>query len=89
MRSNLIRKGFHERKQQLMINSYNKEKLNYTIVFDHEQDKLDILATSHIQFLTYFYFETIEDAEHFIEAVGEDVVKSYFQGGRTKCAESI
>ena len=72
-----------------MINSYNKDELNYTIVYDHEQDKLDILATSHIQFLTYFYFETIEDAEHFIKAVGEEVVKSYFQGGRTKCAESI
>lgn len=61
---------------------YQKGKFNFTIVYDHLRDRLDIIPCGSVQYPMTNYFRSIKDAEQFIDELGEAyIIATWFYGG--------
>ena len=49
--------------------TYEPKKMNFTIVYDHNRNLVDIVQTGNIQYFTDLYFRTREEAIEYLNCL--------------------
>lgn len=52
---------------------YEPKKMNFTIVYDHNRNLVDIVQTGNIQYFTDLYFRTREEAVEYLKEHADEL----------------